>query len=344
MVTKPLRIAIRQTLRQVQHRLQPGALILMYHRVAKVDSDPWSLCVTPDHFAEHLEILRRRTRPVSLQHLTQNLGDRPSLKHSVVITFDDGYADNLHHAKPLLEKYEIPATVFITTGNLGQPHEFWWDELDRLVLQPQNLPNLLQLQVQNQTYEWKVNELAYDSGSNHHSLDSWNSQKTSTATDRVQLYHALHQVLRQLSISEREQALHEIRIWANVEAIGRLTHRSLSPQEVLDLTQGDLVEVGAHTVTHPFLSQLSLASQQSEIQQSKATLEKLLNRPVTSFSYPNGDYTSATLSIVQNAGFSQACCSIADQVQPDSNPFLLPRLVVEDSDGETFSRWLSGWL
>jgi peptidoglycan/xylan/chitin deacetylase (PgdA/CDA1 family) len=344
MVTKPLRTALRQTLRQVKHRLQPGALILMYHRVTEVDADPWALSVTPDHFAEHLEILRRRTRPVSLQHLTQNLGNRQSLNHSVVITFDDGYADNLYHAKPLLEKFDIPATVFITTGNIGQQQEFWWDELDRLVFQSQNLPHGLKLQVQNQIYEWKVNEPAHDSDSNHHSSNSWQPEKTSVLMNRDQLYHSLYQVLRKLSILEREQALREIERWANVSAEGRLTHRSLSFQEVLDLSQGDLIEVGAHTVTHPFLSELSLASQRFEIQQSKAALEELLNRPVTSFSYPNGDYTLATLSLVQEIGFSQSCCSISDQVQPHSNPFLLPRLVVEDSDGETFSRWLSGWL
>ena len=344
MVTKSFRTTLRQTLRQIKHRLQPGALILMYHRVAEVDSDPWGLCVTPDHFAEHLEIIRRRTRPVSLQHLTRNLDYRQSLNHSVVITFDDGYADNLYHAKPLLEKFDIPATVFITTGNVGQQKEFWWDELDRLVFQPQNLPSGLKLQVQNQTYEWQVHEPAQASSSTHPSRNSCQPEKPSDLTNRDQLYHSLYQVLRRLSIPEREQAMHEIRRWANVGAEGRLTHRSLSPQEVLDLSQGDLIEVGAHTVTHPFLSQLSLASQQAEIQQSKAALEELLNRSVTSFSYPNGDYTLGTLSLVQEIGFSQACCSIANQVQPHNNPFLLPRLVVEDSDGETFSRWLSGWL
>src|SRR5438874_1513544 len=119
------------TFRRVAWRLKkqfaPRAIILMYHSVAKVDSDPWALRVMPGHFAEHLEVLQKYGHPIRLQQLAQahrkgNIPDR-----SLVITFDDGYADNLHNAKPLLERYDIPATVFLTTGLIGCDHEFWWD-------------------------------------------------------------------------------------------------------------------------------------------------------------------------------------------------------------------------
>jgi peptidoglycan/xylan/chitin deacetylase (PgdA/CDA1 family) len=61
----------------------------------------------------------------------------------VVVTFDDGYADNLYEAKPLLEHYGIPGTFFVVTGYLAQQaeraHEFWWDELERVVMQPEHV-------------------------------------------------------------------------------------------------------------------------------------------------------------------------------------------------------------
>ena len=64
-----------------------------------------------------------------------------------MITFDDGYADVLHHAKPLLERHSVPATVFVATGAIGQRREFWWDELGGLFLQPGTLPEELELTV-----------------------------------------------------------------------------------------------------------------------------------------------------------------------------------------------------
>ena len=60
---------LRRAARQLRHRFARGGLILLYHCVAEVRSDPWSLCVTPRHFAEHLEILRKHSRPMRLQQL-----------------------------------------------------------------------------------------------------------------------------------------------------------------------------------------------------------------------------------------------------------------------------------
>jgi peptidoglycan/xylan/chitin deacetylase (PgdA/CDA1 family) len=106
-------------------------IILMYHRIACVPTDPWSLCVSPAHFTEHLEVLQkyRRSRLDQLKP-----GGWPlSRGLSVAITFDDGYADNLYNAARELKRFDTPATFFITTGYLGGRREFWWDELERIV-------------------------------------------------------------------------------------------------------------------------------------------------------------------------------------------------------------------
>jgi len=88
---------------------EPGknALILMYHRVADVDSDPFSLCVAPHHFSEHLEVLRKCARPVPLTKLAAEIRNGGIPPRSVVLTLDDGYADNLESAKPALERYGV---------------------------------------------------------------------------------------------------------------------------------------------------------------------------------------------------------------------------------------------
>jgi peptidoglycan/xylan/chitin deacetylase (PgdA/CDA1 family) len=122
--------------RRLSNSIAPGARILMYHRVAEVAVDPWELCVTPQHFAEHLEVLSKFARVVSLSQLTQELDAGKSIDRSIAITFDDGYGDNLLTAKPILEKSDLPATIFVANGYVEQQREYWWDELERLFFQP----------------------------------------------------------------------------------------------------------------------------------------------------------------------------------------------------------------
>jgi hypothetical protein len=88
---------LRRTARRARGRSEKKVLILLYHRVARVRSDPWSLAVAPRHFAGQLELLRQCATPIRLQQLFQASFD-DLLERSVVVTFDDGYAD-LHSGK-----------------------------------------------------------------------------------------------------------------------------------------------------------------------------------------------------------------------------------------------------
>jgi peptidoglycan/xylan/chitin deacetylase (PgdA/CDA1 family) len=110
---------LRHAARWLKYRLVQPALILMYHRVTELPNDPYLLAVTPKHFAQQLGVIRRYGVPMRLGQLVEALQDGKVPKRAVVVTFDDGYADNLYNAKPLLELYSIPATVFVTTGCIG---------------------------------------------------------------------------------------------------------------------------------------------------------------------------------------------------------------------------------
>ena len=128
---------IRRKLISAIHRIwppKPRPLILMYHRIADDPIDNWGLAVSPARFEEQLDVLRRSRRPLPLEDFVGRLtaGTLPS--DAVAVTFDDGYVDNLVAGKPRLEAADIPATVFLATGYLDRPGEFWWDELSRLVL------------------------------------------------------------------------------------------------------------------------------------------------------------------------------------------------------------------
>jgi peptidoglycan/xylan/chitin deacetylase (PgdA/CDA1 family) len=101
---------------------------LVYHRVVAGQRDPFELCVTPAQFAEHLDLVRRIATVVPLDALLE-----PASEPRVAITLDDGYADVLTDALPVLEETGTPATVFVCTDALETPCVFWWDRLSALV-------------------------------------------------------------------------------------------------------------------------------------------------------------------------------------------------------------------
>jgi peptidoglycan/xylan/chitin deacetylase (PgdA/CDA1 family) len=126
-------------------RTDPGgkAIVLMYHRVDREECDPWGLCVDPDRFAEQVDVLRGKAEVLSVGELTNRLKNDTVPSRSACITFDDGYVDNVRKARPVLERFDVPATFFLVSGQVGQPVEFWWDDLERLLLQPGSLPDHL---------------------------------------------------------------------------------------------------------------------------------------------------------------------------------------------------------
>ena len=83
-------------------RSRAAGLVLMYHRVAEVDNDPWALAVSPRHFDEHLQVLRASYQTATPRQVAAATDGEEVALGTVVVTFDDGYADNLHLAKPLL--------------------------------------------------------------------------------------------------------------------------------------------------------------------------------------------------------------------------------------------------
>ncbi|MFM7437544.1 MAG: polysaccharide deacetylase family protein [Snowella sp.] len=326
-----------------QKRLASKALILLYHRIAQVELDPWNLCVTPDHFAEQLEVLQKYANPISLKQLVSfhRAGNIP--ERTVVVTFDDGYADNLHYAKPILEKYQIPATIFVITGDLGKAQEFWWDKLEQLLLQPGQLPEKLSLEIRGRVYHWELGQAA------NYTQQAYQSDRTSKADSakpgsRMSFYYSIWEALLPLSARERQNLIAEILKWSNIKLRIRQHYYPLLPEDLSRLEQGGLIEIGAHTVNHLLLRSQSILLQQAEIQQSKAYLEEILNRRVVSFSYPFGGRTAETIEIVKAAGFDCACSTVEDIVWRKSNCFDLPRFTVENWNGEEFTKQLSKWL
>jgi len=331
-----------------QREDQAGAVVLVYHRVAELGSDPWGLAVAPARFAEQMEILRREFRPVALRRIFELLdsGSVPSL--TVAVTFDDGYSDNLERALPALERTGVPATVFLASGYLGGAREFWWDELERILLGPGPLPSVLEL---GPGACWRLDAPSLDDSETavegdpqtHRGWRAWEEPPTR----RHALYRDLWKRWHGLPERERARESERLREWAGMDRAVRPSHRVLSEREARQLARSELIDVGAHTVSHPVLSTLPADSQRREIFESAAQLSALLDRPVRTFAYPFGkpaDYDSTTVALVRGAGYAGACSNSPGLTRAETDRFQLPRVLAPDCDGDELAIQLRAWF
>ncbi len=281
---------LRRLAGRTLQRLAPGSMLLLYHRIAATDADPWSLSVRPSHFAEHLEVLRGHIAP-----LTEISGNSHSARRAgrFALTFDDGYADALHTALPLLERHDAPATVFVATGGVDDGRPFWWDEIVAL-----------------------------------------------TAAQGESVRRELHALLDGLDVTSQQEQLAALRAEAGVATSVPAQARALNREEIVRLATGGLVEIGAHTVSHPKLAALAPAAQEREIGDSRDFLAAIVGHPITSFAYPHGRHDGTTRRLVREAGFQRACTSQYGTVRRHTDPLRLPRLEVPDCDGDAFARIL----
>lgn len=315
---------LARSLRWVRSRFtSERALILAYHSISNSSWDPCSLCVAPVHFVEHLKLLRRYANPISLQAMVDGLRDGNLAPRSVVVTLDDGYVDNLRHAKPALQHLDIPATVFVTTGHLGKT--FWWDHLAILCAPGKPFPRTICLEINGHKFDWRSNGSA-------------------RMRHRLHFFSSVHRFLSYLAEPERDEAITKL-----CQVFMSATHedpdrRAMTGSEIRDLAKGGLIEVGAHTASHPFLGSLGIEAQRGEISASKQYLQEILSMQIESFCYPHGSLTNETVAAVRNAGFRCACATYTDVATLNNDPFLLPRFWIQNCNGVQFGRWLHRWM
>ncbi len=272
--------------------------ILMYHRI---QSERAWLNVTPEAFAQQMQVIREVYQPVPLSQVVECLRQsRPLPPRAIVVTFDDGYRDNYLYAYPVLRALGIPATFFITSGHVETQRPFWWDRVQRGLKSTAEIlaawPDLWDvLPGCSREKEIEIVTAAF---------------KEQEHRDALQLLDAIcHPV---------EQDAREVMNW----------------EELRDMAAHGM-EIGSHTVTHPILARQSLSAAMWEIQQSKETLERQLDRAVLHFAYPNGrpcDYSVELQLGLEEAGYLSACSSVGTFVTPHSSPFALERIGISGFD------------
>jgi len=330
---------IKKLINSFRHK----AIVLMYHRIAQPESDVWELAVSAENFEQHLKLLKKLGNVVPLQDLADGVRSGQLPKNSIAITFDDGYIDNFTVAKPLLEKYQLPATFFIPSGQIASKKEFWWDELERILLLSPQLPGVFGLNINGVKIEGELlaeANLTEELRVKHY---SWKAGSEAPPTLRAQLYYKVWEQLKPLPIFEQDQCLQTIKNWAGVEATIRPDHRVMTRAELQQLASNSLFTIGAHTVNHPALAFHDASFQKAELNENKKQLIQIINYQVNLLAYPYGSHNGYTIEAAANAHFSAAFTTQEKVITTTSRVYRLGRFQVKNITGIELNNQIETW-
>jgi peptidoglycan/xylan/chitin deacetylase (PgdA/CDA1 family) len=289
-------------------RGEAGPLVLLYHRV---DDRPGS--VTLANFAAQLELLLSRHAAVPLKAIA----GREAAPDAFAVTFDDGYAETMRRALPVLTSAGVPATVFVSTGHVARQRGFWWDEVHRLLRLRPDRP--LRLSIDGDVRSWAR------AGRAERHVVAWLQPKAPEVIER---------------------GMAQLRAWAGTVPAVPDNERPLTVAELRELSSSPLIDVGAHTRTHPNLRFVGPERLTEELSGSRSDLERWLGDESPQglaypFGIPGADVDEGTRSAARSAGFRYAVLNSPGTVTSGTDRYGLPRLPVENTGADGFASLIS---
>ncbi len=328
----------------IKKMFERKAIVLMYHRIADSKADVWDIAVSPANLEEHLKFLKNTGRVISLESLVKNIHNKWIRKNGIVITFDDGYADNFYIAKPLLEKYKLPATFFIPTINIGQSREFWWDELENIILYKEDLPSSISIIINDIKIEFDLGE---ESKLNNEIISrqiAWKAYEAPPSTLRCKLFLTVWEILKPLPDERQQEYLQTIRSWAGCHISARPEYLCMSIYQLKELKENKLFTIGSHSATHPALAFHDKSFQEKELAENKNFLEEITNQKITTIAYPYGSFNQDTISAAAAAGFTSAFTTDEESVCNKTERYRIGRFQVRNQNAVKFGESLERWL
>jgi peptidoglycan/xylan/chitin deacetylase (PgdA/CDA1 family) len=279
---------------------QPKLAILCYHRIG-TNGVPLYSALPPKVFEAQMRYLRRRYRLLSLRQLCEELAEPRTLDPGIAITFDDGYGDLFHQAFPILEKWNIPATIFLAVGAIDSGEVPWYDRI--LVIVYLIRSETLEL-------EWDVRRVF----------------QLSSAADRLRVGGEIVRILRGLPEDQRRERVAELEALVTIPKEA-LLGRMLSWEQIGKMCSAG-ISFGSHTISHRVIARLSPDEVRHELRESKRVIETHLGTTVDAFAFPFGQPSDTRLPkgiSLAGCGYSCGLTTIEGTNAPGTNPYELRR-------------------
>jgi peptidoglycan/xylan/chitin deacetylase (PgdA/CDA1 family) len=299
-------------MRFASHLMSSSIAILAYHSIQDrpehyVNSIGSGITHEKSVFEGHMELIARKYNPVSLDEVLLFLhGEKKLPKKSVAVTFDDGYCDNSEIAEPILRRFGIPATFYLTANLIGTSEAPWFCRLRHAFAITKNSEWLDPVRGR----KWKISNPEIRNAAELAAFEICSSMSGDVCKAAVQTIEK--------SLDVASLSLEKV-LMMNWDQARRLHDEGYI--------------VGSHTLTHPNLAHVSEERiARSELIESKMRIEKEIGAPVKHFSYPhpalNPQWTRGTIQITREAGYQTAVTTTDGRVRVGDNSLLLPRLIV----------------
>ncbi len=294
-------------------RLARGrGVILMFHHVRPFFARGFApnrfLEITPEFLDCVLRVSREEGfEPASLDDVPERLRADDAERPFVVVTFDDGYRDNVEFALPVLKRHGMPWTLFVTTGFADRSASPWWLELEEAVRRL---------------------------GAVMTEIDGYTlSCRTETDAEKTRAFEAIYRRLRTLPEPELRAAVADLATQARVNGRAITDALCLNWDVLRQLATERDIGIGSHTLTHPRLARQDAVFAAQEVLMSRQIIERHIGRPVRHFAYPVGDAGSAgqrEFRLARDAGYALAVTTRPGHAYPAHADHLmaLPRVSI----------------
>lgn len=263
--------------------------ILMYHRF---QAQPGGVWPSAELFERHIRYLADRCCVLSMSRLREAIVNDDVPANAVALTVDDGYEDFYTVAFPILRKYRVPATLYVTTDFVDGRMWFWWDAVSFLL------------------DETPMPELTVPAMGEAARFDLRRSDERHAA------WSAIGSICLALTASQREQFLSTLAddLHVRIPREPPPAYRPITWAQVGELAANG-IEIGSHTCSHARLSFATSDELRHEVAWSKRRIEEATGRPISSFAYPFGrreDLSDGARRAVVEAGYSNAVVAYHD--------------------------------